>query len=105
MVSHDESASLKYASRRIILEEGKIIKDEIRNVDYKNECSVENGTLFLPFEKNLTDEEKEKIKQDLKNNNIKRIEQLDNGFKENHTTYKSENIQKPCKTPLKLKKT
>ena len=105
MVSHDESAILKYASRRIILEEGKIIKDEIRNVDYKNECSVENGTLFLPFEKNLSDEEKEKIKQDLKNNNIKRIEQLDNGFKENHTTYKSENFKKPCITPLKLKKT
>lgn len=104
MVSHDEIASLKYASRRLILEQGKIIKDEARNDDYKNECKIENGTLYLPFERNLNSEEKEKIKENIKNNKIKTIEQLNDGFKENYYTHSTENFSKTMQNSIKIEK-
>ena len=37
MVSHDENASILYADRRIILENGLVKRDEVRDPDYKNE--------------------------------------------------------------------
>lgn len=84
MVSHDDNASNKYADRRIIIEEGKVLRDEIRTKDYKNELTFVDDTVYLPYLKKLTTDEKNKINQFIveknKENKIVKIDELSSGF-------------------------
>lgn len=80
MVTHDENSSLIYADRRIILEEGLIIKDEYRSPSYKNEFYIENEVAFLPFNKQLSEEECLKLNEELSNGKVKRFKNINNGF-------------------------
>ena len=60
MVSHDESAALKYADRIITLEEGKVIGDKQKRNDYVNKLTIIDNRIYLPFARSLNNEE-EKI--------------------------------------------
>lgn len=104
MVSHDESSSIEYASRRIIIEEGKIIKDEVRSPLYKNQFYIQNGTLFLPFDKNLTSEEKEIVIKKLEEKEITKIEQINDGFSPFLNDEKDENFSKTLQKSTKIEK-
>ena len=53
MVSHDEKNSLIYAQRRIIIEEGLVINDEIRDDSFKNKFYIEEGKAYIPYEKEI----------------------------------------------------
>ena len=80
MVSHDEKSSLLYAERRIILENGLIIKDECRDNDYDNSFKIIDNIAYLPYQKELTDEEQNLLNNNLSKNEISRIEKIGNGF-------------------------
>ncbi|MDD5932806.1 MAG: ABC transporter ATP-binding protein, partial [bacterium] len=91
MVTHDENSSLIYADRRIILEEGLIIKDEYRSPSYKNEFYIENEVAFLPFNKQLSEEECLKLNEELSNGKVKRFKNINNGFSPFENTIEEEN--------------
>lgn len=80
MVSHDEKSSLLYADRRIILKEGKVVKDEFRDESYKNEFKIENQIAYLPFRKDLTRGEKDLLNTSIKNRSVLKVKQLCDGF-------------------------
>ena len=61
MVSHDEKAAFEYADKKITLEEGLVIKEEIRDPFYENKLKIEDGICYLPFNRNLTEEETETL--------------------------------------------
>ena len=105
MVSHDEASSIEYATRRIILEEGKIIKDQIRPKGYKNHCFIENNTIFLPFNKKLEDEEKALINEKIKNKEDIQFKQIDIGFVDFDNSISDENISKTLQNSTKIEKT
>ena len=105
MVSHDEASSIEYATRRIILEEGKIIKDQIRPKGYKNHCFIENNTIFLPFNKKLEDEEKALINEKIKNKEDIQFKQIDIGFKDFDNSISDENISKTLQNSTKIERT
>ena len=82
MVSHDLLLSYKFADRRITLKEGLIINDEIRKDNYENKLVIdENNNCFLPFFRNLNENENKEINNNIKN--IKSISNLDSGFLKN----------------------
>ena len=82
MVSHDLLLSYKFADRRITLKEGLIINDEIRKENYENKLVIdENNNCFLPFFRNLNENENKEINSNIKN--IKSISNLDSGFLKN----------------------
>lgn len=67
VISHDTKSALEYADRIIRLSDGKIISDEIRNLEYKE---LPNNTLVLPEGASLKEEEIFKINRYLKKHNI-----------------------------------
>ena len=111
MVSHDEQSSLIYADRRIILEDGKIIKDEYRDEKYSNEFKIIDDVAYLPFGRNLLLNERDLLNKELHNNKIDKIKQIDDGFipfynnddkKEagNNIEFNNVNIEKSTKLKL-----
>ena len=91
MVSHDEKASLRYAQRRIILEEGLVTKDEYRDSSYSNNFKIVNNVAYLPYEKDLKEEEMLILNKHLADNQISKIEQIGNGFRPFDKEIKGEN--------------
>ena len=83
MVSHDEKAAYTYADRIISLQEGLIIKDEIRDKSYSNEFKIIDNEVYLPFNKNLSSSEKDLFNKLIKSEKLKNIHQLSNGFIKN----------------------
>lgn len=82
MVSHDEKSSLRYAQRRLILEEGLVIKDEYRDPSYSNSFRIVDNVAYLPYEKNLSEEEKEVINDKISKKSLIAFKQIGSGFKE-----------------------
>lgn len=80
IVSHDIESAHKYADRIIELSDGIIISDTVRRDNYKNEFTVNDEEIILPYQKDLTEEESKKFYYALKINRFKRIRQLDNGI-------------------------
>ena len=97
VVSHDIIDARKYADRIINLSYGEVESDVIRNASYNNKVSINNGTLYLPINSIITDEEKEFINNNLKENNVSHIEQTDDVFIENTCKKSSKTTQKPFK--------
>ena len=83
IVSHNISDADKYADQIIELQEGKIIRNDVRVPSYNNSFSIEKKTVYLPHTTNLTDEEVALLTDAFKNNNVKNIVQKDNGFQKN----------------------
>ena len=82
MVSHDEKAAFEYADKKITLEEGLVIKEEIRDPFYENKLKIEDGICYLPFNRNLTEEETKTLSEQTKNGSIKKLVQNTDGFYE-----------------------
>lgn len=105
MVSHDEPSSIEYATRRIILEEGKIKKDEARPNGYKNHCYIENDIIFLPFNRNLNDEEKALINEKIRSKDNIKFKQINNGFMDFDNVINDKNFSKTLQNSTKIEKT
>ncbi len=82
IVSHNMPDAEKYATRIIELSDGKIISDLSRKEDYENLFSVSEGTLTLPYNRNLSKEEVEEIEEAAKDSPIYHVEQNDGGYEE-----------------------
>ena len=96
IVSHNMPDAEKYADRIIELSDGKLISDLSRKGDYQNALQIENGTLTLPYNHNLTKEETELICDALRDGEIKKLVQNDGGYE------KTEAIEKE-KRKIKLR--
>lgn len=70
MVSHDERACFEYAERKIVLEEGLVIRDVVRGKAYKNEFRVEKGKAYLPSSKDLKPHEIQELNDGLSKGEI-----------------------------------
>lgn len=80
MVSHDERACFEYAERKIVLEEGLVIRDVVRGKAYKNEFRVEKGKAYLPSSKDLKPHEIQELNDGLSKGEIREIAQAGDGF-------------------------
>lgn len=73
IVSHNVVDAYKYADRIIELSKGEIIKDQTRNIDFKDNIEVSNNKLFIPDDHKLSDDDITNINNELINNNFKEI--------------------------------
>ena len=80
IVSHNMPDAEKYGDRIIELSDGKVIKDVERRAGYTNKMTLQNGTLTVPYNHNLTKEEISAITAALKKGEIKSIVQNDGGY-------------------------
>ena len=80
IVSHNMPDAEKYADRIIELSDGKVISDLSRKGDYQNALQIEDGTLTLPYNHNLTKEETELICDALRDGEVKKLVQNDGGY-------------------------
>ena len=105
IVSHNMPDAEKYGDRIIELADGIIISDKTRKAGYKNEFSLTNGTLTLPYNHNLTDEEINFINEEAGKGTIKKYRQNDGGY-EATTSLEGETSKvrmKPSKMNAKTK--
>lgn len=80
IVSHNMPDAEKYADRIIELSDGRVVNDCTRRTGYSNELTIQDGILTLPYNHNLTNEETEKISEDIGNGKIKAVFQNDGGY-------------------------
>ena len=94
IVSHNMPDAEKYGDRIIELADGKIINDKTRKAGYKNNLSLNNGVLTLPYNRNLTDEELRALNAEAKRSGIQAYAQNSSGYeptkevRANHKTIK-----------------
>jgi len=81
VVSHNLADAHNNADRIIELADGKILSDTSEISSYKDEVSICNDTVTLPYMRKLTADEKVLIEKALFNGEIKHIKQLDGKFK------------------------
>lgn len=104
IVSHDLKACNKYATRRLVINEGLLIEDSIKDESYKNEILVKNNTLYLPFDHTLNEEEVVTVNQIFKGKNIKEISNIDDGFRPFSDDESNENFSKTPQNSTKISK-
>lgn len=80
IVSHNLNDAAEYADRIIELSHGQIVSDYVRNPNYCENVTVQNGCLILPLRKKIDQTESEKINNSLKRGEITQIVQTDNAF-------------------------
>lgn len=80
MVSHDKKACNLYASRRLIIKDGLLIDDSIKNESFKNNMTLKDDTIYLPNDSTLSDDELRKLNELYEGNKFEKIENLDDGF-------------------------
>lgn len=80
IVSHNLNDAAEYADRIIELSHGQIVSDYVRNPNYCENVTVQNGCLILPLRKKIDQAESEKINNSLKRGEITQIVQTDNAF-------------------------
>lgn len=80
IVSHNLVDAREYADRIIELSQGRIINDFVRNPNYCDDVKLEQGKLFLPVHKTLTEQENDFVNTSLSCGNVKRLVQVDNVF-------------------------
>ena len=80
IVSHNMPDAEKYGDRIIELADGKVISDLSRKAGYVNRLELENGTLTLPYNHNLTSEEIKAINAEASKGNIRSYRQNDGGY-------------------------
>lgn len=104
MVSHDKKACNKYASRRLIISDGYLINDSTKDETYKNEMTLKESSVFLPNESNLTWSELKKINELLKENKIKNLDYLNDGFYRFDDSKITSNFSKNLQNSTKINK-
>ena len=79
VVSHNLEDANFYADRIISLDHGRLVSDREKQKNYINEFSIKNNTLFLPYHKDLTEEDIKTILE--QKENITVVKQLNSGLK------------------------
>lgn len=80
IVSHNMPDAEKYGDRIIELSDGRVIMDITRKDGYDNSLSIKDGIISLPYNHNLTKEEAEAITNEIKQGNVKELQQNDGGY-------------------------
>ena len=80
IVSHNMADAQKYADRIIELADGRVISDISRRQGYSNEITINDGTLTIPYNHNLTENETDLISDGISTGNIVKIKQNDSGY-------------------------
>ncbi len=81
IVSHDMPDAEKYGDRIIELQGGKIVADYSKRADYTNELTVDKfGSLILPYNRNLTENDIARIKAHHRHQPIRNLRQNDSGY-------------------------
>lgn len=81
IVSHDMPDAEKYGDRIIELQGGKIVADYSKRADYSNELTVDKfGSLILPYNRNLTENDIARIKAQHRAQPIRNLRQNDSGY-------------------------
>ena len=80
IVSHNLHDAEEYADRILELLDGKIMRDEERRPYYINEFGINEGTLMLPYNKTLSQEQIGDMMQGIRSGEVQTIVQNDNGF-------------------------
>ena len=79
VVSHNLEDANFYADRIISLDHGRLVSDREKQKNYINEFSIKNNTLFLPYHKDLTEDDIKTILE--QKENITVVKQLNSGLK------------------------
>ena len=95
IVSHNYQDALNYGDRIIELSEGRIIRDVEKQKKYSNEFRFVDGKVVLPYRKALNSKEVKILMNAIENNEVKRIVQNGDGYKntksikeDNESTFK-----------------
>ena len=81
IVSHDMPDAEKYGDRIIELQGGKIVADYSKRANYSNELTVDKfGSLILPYNRNLTENDIASIKAHNRAQPIRNLKQNDSGY-------------------------
>lgn len=81
IVSHDMPDAEKYGDRIIELQGGKIVADYSKRAGYSNELTVDKfGSLVLPYNRNLTENDIASIKAHHRAQPIRNLRQNDSGY-------------------------
>lgn len=96
IVSHNMPDAEKYGDRIIELADGNVISDLSRKAGYTNRLELNEGTLTLPYNHNLTAEEIDLLNREGKRKKIRAYKQNDGG-------YEPTGYIRPSSTRIKLK--
>ena len=83
IVSHNLEEADMFADRIIELHDGKVLRDRVRVEKDQTTFRIHDGTVYLPYFRDLTDEEISIMESELKGGKVDSIVQLDDGFAPN----------------------
>lgn len=103
LVSHNREDAFEYADRILELGEGRIINDVSREQGYSNELAIKGDTVYLPYKKNLKEEDIKTLSEAIKTEKANNFVQLGNGFIKTEKEFVQANkvLLKHPKTSLK----
>lgn len=90
IVSHNLEEADMYADRIIELHDGKIFRDRVRVESNHSDFRISDGTVYLPYFRDLNDCEVSQLESELKHGSVHNIVQLDDGFAQNDTPIESD---------------
>lgn len=99
VVSHNLFDAYEYADRIIELSEGRIINDLVINEKYENAVEVKDNKVIIPMLKRFKQDELDSLLSICKRDEILKIEQSNNKFKQ------KEQKEEPLQTKVPQKKT
>ncbi len=80
IVSHNLHDAETYSDRILELLDGKIMRDEARREGYVNDFSISEGTLLLPYNKTLSEEQIDNLVSGIRSGEVEKVVQNDDGF-------------------------
>ena len=80
IVSHNLRDAETYSDRILELLDGKMMRDEERNPNYVNDFSICEGTLTLPYNKTLSEEQIDRMVEGIRSGEVEHVVQNDDGF-------------------------
>ena len=80
IVSHNLTEAETYADRIIELADGRIVRDTVRETDYSDEFSIEDGRATIPYHTRMNGEEVERLNNALKEGEVTEIKVNTSGF-------------------------
>lgn len=93
IVSHNTIDTYKYADRIIKLANGNIISDETRNLQYLDNVTYQEGVMYYPMDKTLTNDDINILNDKLDNKNIKKVVGVSDKYITTTTNKEERNIK------------
>lgn len=93
IVSHNNIDTYKYADRIIKLANGNVISDETRNPKYLDNVTYQEGVMYYPMDKTLTNEDIHLLNDKLDNKNIKKVVGVSDKYITTPTNKEERNIK------------